>query len=149
MRLPFTNHHRTFGKYRLTKRNNSIRKLIRTIFFLNVFCFISFQSSANWWTEVFHAPTSAGSHFKANFNVSNGTIHIESYAWNGEYLNIACCIFRSMWVESATMAYSTDGINFVDFYWFGFDHGNQTISSQLNGFTTAITSHRLPRVTGF
>src|SRR4051812_11020064 len=102
----------------------SVRKLVWRILFLSIFCFTSVQLKANWWTEVYHAPTSAGSHFKANFNAANGTIHVESYAWNGEYLNIACCIFRSMWVESAYVAYSTDGINFTDFYRFGFNHGD-------------------------
>ncbi len=116
------------------------RHFNRTIVFAalvaSMLCASSFKSNATWWTEAHNANDPSGSHFKANFNPFNGTIHIESYVYNGDYFLVAAGpLTYATWVQLATISYSTDGINYVDFYRFGFDYGNQKILTQLGDFT--------------
>lgn len=126
-------------------RNGSLKaisqcglKKVYTVFILMVLAFVTSSANADWWTQSSRGELdAAGSHFKTTFNVSNGILHIESYAQNGGYNQFLCCVFKSVYVESATMAYSLDGTNYVNFYKFGFDYqGNQTLSTQLSPYTT-------------
>ncbi|HSU49949.1 MAG TPA: LamG domain-containing protein, partial [Segetibacter sp.] len=135
-----TNHYRPFST------EKGYHKFLLKVPILLILLFSATAAKADWWTEVHHASTSAGSHFNASFNPATGNIHVETYAWNGEYLNLACCIFYSMWVESATMSYSVDGTNYIDFYKFGFDHGDRTVSTQISPYTT--TSYTSSSTTG-
>ena len=123
-----TSAHRNFSKDILTFKTNMLRKLARVILFLSIFCVTSLKSNANWWDTADHTANSAGSHFAVNFNKDNGTLHIESFAYNGEYLQ-GGAFYWGMWVKSATMSYSTDGTNYVDFYQWGFDNGTQIVDN--------------------
>ena len=101
-----------------------------------LFFFLSLTARADWWTQSARGELdAAGSHFKVSFNISNGVLHTQTYVYNGAYLQFGCCIFKSVWVQSATMAYSLDGINFIDFYSFGFDHGTQIANNVAAGYS--------------
>lgn len=140
MLFTITNAYRNLGNDILTFKTNMLRKLARAILFLNIFCITSLKSNADWWTTVDHTTNSAGSRFTVNFNPINGTVHIESYAYNGEYLQPGANFF-AMWVQSTLMSYSLDEINYVDFYKWGFNRtGIQNLDNHYPNYVVNMTA---------
>src|SRR5947207_6041759 len=105
MRFTFTHHHRVFGKDRLTIRNNSIRKLIRTTLCLSIFCFTLMTAKAQtMWQQSRTGAVAAASQFKVNFNITNGTLHIETFAHHPDYWMQALSHYMA-YLRSATLLF--------------------------------------------
>jgi len=119
MRFNSTNHHRTFGKDRITKRNNSIKKIIRTILCLVVFCFTLVTANAQtMWTQSRTGVASAASQFKVSFNITNGSLRIETFAHHPDYWLQALSHYMA-YLRSATLSFSYDRVNWTPFFQFG------------------------------
>ena len=120
MRFNFTHQHRTSGTDRLTVRNKIARKLTRAILCLGIFCFTSGIANAQtMWTESRTGVASAASRFKVNFNITNGTLHIETFAHHPDYWMQALSHYMA-YIRSAAILFTTDGVNWSPFYSFGF-----------------------------
>src|SRR5688572_12618040 len=112
MRLNFTNHQQAFGKDPLPIRNNTARKLTRAILCLTIFCFTSLIPKAQtMWTQSRTGAVAAASQFKVNFNLTNGTLHIETFAHHPDYWMQLASHYMA-YLRSATLSFTTDGVNY-------------------------------------
>jgi hypothetical protein len=126
MRFNSTNHQRTFGKDRITKRNNSIKKIIRTILCLVVFCFMLVTANAQtMWQQSRTGAASAASQFKVSFNITNGSLRIETFAHHPDYWMQALSHYMA-YLRSATLSFTTDRVNWTPFFAFG--NGQSTVA---------------------
>jgi hypothetical protein len=71
------------------------------------------------WTESRTGVASAASRFKVNFNITNGTLHIETFAHHPDYWMQALSHYMA-YIRSAAILFTTDGVNWSPFYSFGF-----------------------------
>ena len=118
MRFNFTNP-LTFSKYGLTIRNSNVRKLTLTILYLSIFCFTSVTAKAQtMWVQSRTGAPSAASQFKVSFNITNGSLRIETFAHHPDYWMQALSHYMA-YLRSATLSFSTDRVNWTPFFQFG------------------------------
>ena len=123
-------------------RKNLLLKLIRTTLCLNIFCLVFLSAKADWWTDSqngYDGIPSASSRYKVSYDINNGTIHIESWAYNSRYFVVALGpVAVTGYVSLATLSFSQDGVNYTDFYQFGFNEGGDwTLSGSINQFVSS------------
>ena len=70
------------------------------------------------WAQSRTGAESAASQFKVSFNITNGSLHIETFAHHPEYWRQAATNYMA-YLRSATLSFSTDGVNWTPFFEFG------------------------------
>jgi hypothetical protein len=111
---------------------------------LLLLCLSTITAHADWWTQSSRGGLDApGSYFKNSFNPSDGTLSIQSWAYNGGYHQFGCCLFYAVYVESAVMYYQLEGsTNYIPFYWWGFNYENQNINSNFSPHSTTRSTFK-------
>jgi hypothetical protein len=143
MRLNFTNHQLSSGKHGSTTGKISVRKLFRITLFLGVFYFSSVTSEAQtMWAQSRTGAVAASSQFKVNFNITNGTLHVETFAHHPDYWIQSLTLSHYMaYIRNAILFFTTDGVSWTPFYQFGFVQNNISYSIPYPPFSmvTGIT----------
>jgi hypothetical protein len=130
----------TSSNYNSILTSRFLRKVSRAFLLISILSFSSVMAKAQHsvdWNETRNVP-SAASRFATNFNYSNGTLRVESYAYNGCWWREASCCCYGAWIETATLSYTTNGTDWVPYFRFGNDRETWTENVALNG--ASVTS---------
>ncbi|MDB5279232.1 MAG: Pentaxin family [Ferruginibacter sp.] len=119
MSLVFTNHTPAVRQHRDAACNKRIGKLLRTMLLLSIFFCTSVTLEAQtMWAQSRTGAASAASQFKVSFNITNGSLHIETFAHHPDYWMQALSHYMA-YLRSATLSFTTDRVNWTPFFQFG------------------------------
>src|SRR5688572_4112671 len=146
MSFTSTNHLLVISSHQSASRTNLVGKLFRILLVLSMLSLVAVKSNAQWWFETRNGNVGpASAHFKTNFQVSNGYLHIEVFARNPEYNNYGG-IGYGFWIRDAQLAFTTDDVSYTNFYRWGVNEAGQWIGfTEPNPYSCIVGSYTTPK----